>query len=80
MSNADEVKFMGREKEGIVNFFSEPHGFGYIDLKGTKESIYVNIAHLVDTINENDKVVFDVIKGVKGLIATKVRLIGLSRI
>ena len=59
--------------EGIVNFFSVEHGFGFINLKDTKEHIYVHTHHILDKIEENDRVVFEVIEGVKGLIATKVR-------
>ena len=59
--------------EGTVNFFSREHGFGFINLKDTKQHIYVHTNHIIDTIEENDRVVFEVIEGVKGLIATKVR-------
>ena len=75
MNRSTETQYIGTTKEGTVNFFSNPHGFGYINLKDTKESIFVHISHLTDMIKENDKVVFDIIKGVKGMIATKVRLI-----
>lgn len=75
MNHSIEAKYIGPAKEGTVNFFSPPHGFGFISLKDTKEDIFVHMSHLVDKINENDKVVFDIIKGVKGLIATKVRLV-----
>ncbi|MEZ4802743.1 MAG: cold shock domain-containing protein [Gelidibacter sp.] len=74
MNRSIDTQHIGSSKEGTVNFFSKPHGFGYISLKDTKENIFVHISHLIDVINENDKVVFDVIKGVKGLIATKVRV------
>lgn len=75
MNRSADTQHIGTSKEGTVNFFSNPHGFGFISLKDTTESIFVHISHLNDMIKENDKVVFDVIKGVKGLIATKVRLI-----
>lgn len=75
MNHSIETKYIGTEKEGTVNFFSQPHGFGYINLKDTKEDIFVHMSHLAEVIKENDKVVFDIIKGLKGLIATKVRLV-----
>ncbi|MEO6348901.1 MAG: cold shock domain-containing protein [Aquaticitalea sp.] len=75
MNRAKETQYIGTTKEGIVNFFSNPHGFGFISLKDTKESIFVHISQLNDIIKENDRVVFDIVKGVKGMIATKVRLI-----
>ncbi|HLT33705.1 MAG TPA: cold shock domain-containing protein [Aquaticitalea sp.] len=75
MNRSIETQHIGAAKEGTVNFFSKPHGFGYINLKDTKENIFVHINNLIDIINANDKVIFDVIKGVKGLVATKVRLV-----
>ena len=75
MSRSTDTQHIGPAKEGTVDFFSASHGFGFISLKDTRETIFVHISHLIDIIEENDKVVFDVIKGVKGLIATKVRLI-----
>ncbi|MEO6348393.1 MAG: cold shock domain-containing protein [Aquaticitalea sp.] len=75
MNRFTEKQHIGTSKEGTVNFFSNPHGFGFINLKDTKENIFVHISHLNDVIKENDKVVFDIIQGVKGMIATKVRLI-----
>ncbi len=75
MNHSLETKYIGAAKEGTVNFFSPLHEFGFISLKDTKEDIFVHMSHLVDVIKENDRVVFDIIKGVKGLIATKVRLV-----
>ena len=64
----------GNLKHGTVNFFSKHHGFGFIKLNDTKEDIFVHFNHLIDVIKENDNVQFDIIQGVKGLIATKVKL------
>lgn len=75
MKRPIENQYIGTAKEGTVNFFSSSQGFGFISLKDTKENIFVHISHLTEVIKENDKVVFDIINGVKGMIATKVRLL-----
>ncbi|WP_338360000.1 cold shock domain-containing protein [Yeosuana marina] len=61
-------------KEGTVKFFNHAKGFGFITVKDTEEEIFVHTSNLIDQINENDKVTFDVEKGDKGLSAIKVSL------
>lgn len=59
--------------KGIVKFFNETKGFGFIkDEQG--QEIFVHISGLEDQIRENDQVVFDVQDGKKGLNAVNVRL------
>ncbi|MBF0598115.1 cold-shock protein [Faecalibacter rhinopitheci] len=59
-------------QEGTVKFFNEAKGFGFIS--NGNEDIFVHNSGLVDYINENDVVTFDVEKGQKGLNAVNVRL------
>ncbi|WP_317166434.1 cold-shock protein [Yeosuana marina] len=61
-------------KEGTVKFFNHAKGFGFITVKDTEEEIFVHTSNLIDQINEDDKVTFDVEKGDKGLSAIKVSL------
>ena len=61
-------------KNGVVKFFNETKGFGFIKTEGTGEEIFVHVSGIQDEIRENDKVVFDVQEGKKGLNAVNVRL------
>jgi cold shock protein len=60
-------------KNGVVKFFNEAKGFGFIKAEGG-EDIFVHATGLQEDIRENDNVVFDVQDGKKGLNAVNVRL------
>jgi cold shock CspA family protein len=62
-------------REGIVSFFNDAKGFGFIkDLK-SQESIFVHVNQLSEPIRENNKVSFETERGPKGLNATNVKKI-----
>lgn len=61
-------------KNGVVKFFNETKGFGFIKVAGTNEEIFVHVSGLKDEIRENDEVTFEVQQGKKGLNAVNVRL------
>jgi putative NADPH-quinone reductase/cold shock CspA family protein len=63
------------DRTGIVNFFDESKGFGFINDSGSGERIFFHVSGLVDEIRENDKVSFQTVKGQKGLNAIEVKLI-----
>jgi CspA family cold shock protein len=59
-------------KNGVVKFFNEAKGFGFIkDNEG--QEIFVHVTGLVDKIRENDNVVYEVQNGKKGLNAVNVK-------
>lgn len=60
-------------KTGIVKFFNETKGFGFIKEDGGEE-VFVHVSGLVDRVQENDAVEFDVENGKKGLMAVNVKL------
>jgi len=62
-------------KEGVVKFFNNTKGFGFIKQSDTGEDIFVHQTGLIDEIHENDKVEFEVENGKKGLNAVKVKVI-----
>ncbi|MEX1238629.1 MAG: cold shock domain-containing protein [Cyclobacteriaceae bacterium] len=62
-------------KEGVVKFFNNSKGFGFIKPSDSSEDIFVHQSGLIDEIRENDKVQFEVEKGKKGLNAVKVQVI-----
>lgn len=62
-------------KEGVVKFFNSAKGFGFIKQSDTGEDIFVHQTGLIDSINENDKVEFEVENGKKGLNAVQVKVI-----
>jgi cold shock protein len=62
-------------KEGKVKFFNEAKGFGFIKDNETDEDIFVHVSGLIDRINENDDVSFEVKQGKKGLNAVDVKLL-----
>ncbi len=60
-------------RTGVVTFFNEAKGFGFIrDLK-TQESVFIHVNQLTEPINESDKVIFEVEMGPKGLNAVNVK-------
>ncbi len=63
-------------KEGTVKFFNNSKGFGFIKPDDSSEDIFVHSSGLVDEINEDDKVKFDVERGKKGMNAVNVQVIG----
>ena len=59
-------------KTGKVKFFNQSKGFGFIKDNESDKEFFVNISGLVDQINENDEVTFELQEGRKGLNAVNV--------
>jgi len=62
-------------QEGTVKFFNVTKGFGFITPNGGGKDIFVHVSGLKDEIRENDKVIFEVQNGKKGLNAVNVKVI-----
>lgn len=62
-------------QEGVVKFFNETKGFGFIVPNSGESEIFVHSTGLLADIRENDKVTYDVEEGRKGLNAVNVKVI-----
>ncbi len=60
--------------KGIVKFFNESKGFGFIKDESSSKEYFVHSSGLKDTIAENDIVTFDLEQGKKGLNAVNVKI------
>jgi CspA family cold shock protein len=59
---------------GRVKFFNDAKGFGFIKDNESEKEFFVHATGLVDRIEENDEVVFEVVEGKRGLNAVNVEL------
>lgn len=62
-------------RSGVVTFFNEAKGFGFIRDLQTQESAFIHVNQLSEPIKETDKVSFEVETGPKGLSAVNVKKI-----
>jgi len=63
-------------RTGIVTFFNESKGYGFIKDMETQESVFVHINGLKEAIKENNKVIFEVEMTQKGASAINVKQAG----
>ncbi|MEQ9262776.1 MAG: cold shock domain-containing protein [Owenweeksia sp.] len=62
-------------RKGVVTFYNDAKGFGFIKDKGTQQSVFVHKNNLTEPIVEQNMVNFEIGKGPKGPIALKVKVI-----
>ena len=62
-------------RTGVVAFFNDHKGFGFINDTETRERIFVHVNNLQQAIKENDKVTYEVEKSHKGPVAVNVTII-----
>ena len=61
---------------GIVKFFNESKGYGFITNDDTGQDIFVHVTALNGTqLNEGDKVEYEETEGRKGVVASDVQVI-----
>jgi cold shock CspA family protein len=60
-------------RSGIVAFFNEDKGFGFINDVKTGERVFVHVSQLTERIVENEKVTFEVEAGDRGLSAVNIK-------
>ena len=62
-------------RTGIVTFFNNDKGYGFIKDRETQESVFVHINSLSEPVKENNVVSFETEMGPKGLNAVNVKLV-----
>ena len=72
---ATELNSTDEYEEGIVTFFNEEKGYGFIREAKTKQSIFVHNKQLLMPIKIDNKVRFLITKGIKGPEAIEVSMI-----
>ena len=60
-------------RKGVVSFFNDSKGYGFIKDLDTQESIFVHVNGLTEAIKENDKVTFEIGMTPKGANALNVK-------
>ncbi|UGU16094.1 cold shock domain-containing protein [Sinomicrobium kalidii] len=63
------------ELQGKVAYFNHSKGYGFIRELDSGEKYFVHVNGLLDDIDENDKVSFELEKGLKGMNAVNVKRI-----
>jgi cold shock CspA family protein len=61
-------------RKGVVTFFNDSKGFGFIRDLVSNQSVFVHANNLLEAIKENNIVVFEIGKGPKGPSALNVKL------
>jgi len=61
-------------RTGIVSFFNESKGFGFIKDISSKQDIFFHMKGLLEPVKENNKVTFEIIKTPKGPNAINVKI------
>ena len=61
--------------EGKVAFFDSSKGYGFINDLNSGDKYFVHVSGLIDEIQENDKVTYDLERGAKGMNAVRVKKI-----
>jgi len=61
-------------RKGIVSFYNESKGFGFIKDMETHESVFFHVNNILEELKENNIVAFEVAMGQKGLTAINVKL------
>lgn len=62
-------------RKGVINFYNDSKGFGFIKDSETKEDIFFHINNVQDEIKEGNLVQFERVKGVKGPNAINIKRI-----
>ncbi len=70
----DDSQISDPVRKGIVTFFNESKGFGFIKDMETQQSVFVHVNNVHEEIREGNVVNFEIEMGPKGPAATHVKL------
>ncbi len=70
----DEREEFDPIRKGIVSFFNDSKGYGFIKDSETHESVFVHINNTLEEIKEGNVVIYEVEMGQKGPTAVKVKV------
>ena len=62
-------------RKGVVSFFNDAKGYGFIKDSETKEGVFVHVNNVLEEIKEGNAVSYEVEMGPKGPTAVKVKII-----
>jgi len=71
----DQTQSEDKTRKGIVSFFNDSKGYGFIRDSETKQTVFVHANNLLDDIKEGNVVSFELVKGPKGPAANQVKLV-----
>lgn len=60
-------------RTGVITFFNEAKGFGFIKDSQSQDSVFMHVNQLSERVKENDKVTFETENGPKGLNAVNIK-------
>ena len=61
-------------REGVVTFFNDSKGYGFIEDNDNRQSVFVHASALQDDITEGNEVTFEIEQGPRGAAAVRVKL------
>ncbi len=61
-------------KKGVVSFFNESKGYGFIKDLQTKQDVFVHINNVIDPIKEGNLVTYEIGQGQRGPMAMNVKI------
>jgi len=63
-------------KTGVIKFFNEEKGYGFITQDGSGSDLFVHVSGLDGEVQKDDKVEYEIEDGRKGPTAVNVKVIG----
>jgi cold shock CspA family protein len=72
--NRNSLNEESSRRKGVVDFFNDSKGFGFIKDLQTKNKVFVHINNVEGEIKEGNLVEYDMEKGPKGLMAVDVKI------
>lgn len=69
----EDVEPEDKVRKGVVTFYNESKGYGFIKDSVSGDSVFVHVNQLSETITEGNRVSFEVEKGQRGPTAVRVK-------